>query len=362
MSDTSSKTEKPTPKRLKEARKEGRIPRSPELSGWAALLVASFLLTQTIRRGATFSTNLMQQVGRLVADPDSGAALRLWGHGMRGALGLAAPLVLGLMALGVVGAVAQGGLHPTSKALKPKFSRLNPLSGLKRLLGPQGLWEAGKTLAKLAVLGWLAYRAVRGIVPALATSGALPLSAVLATTAAAALSLVRNVALAGLLIAAADYGYQRHTVMKSLRMSRQDIKDEHKQADGDPKIKGAIRERQMRLSRNRMMADVATADVVVVNPTHVAVALVYEPDKGAPRVVAKGAGVIATRIREEADKHRVPMVRDVPLARTLFRACDIGAEIPPELYGAVARVLAFIFSLRSRGSAAGLHTAPPLPA
>ena len=138
-------------------------------------------------------------------------------------------------------------------------------------------------------------------------------------------------------------------------MSLQEVKDEHKQADGDPQMKGMVRERQMRMSRNRMMADVATADVVLVNPTHVAVALKYDPASGAPRVVAKGQGAIATKIRERAHEHRVPLVKDVPLARAVHGACEVGDEIPPELYAAIARVLAFLFALKARGVAAGLR-------
>jgi flagellar biosynthetic protein FlhB len=150
----------------------------------------------------------------------------------------------------------------------------------------------------------------------------------------------------------------RRRTNKGLRMSKQDIKDEHKQSEGDPMLKGAIRSRQMQMSRNRMMSDIAEADVIMVNPTHVAVALRYQPEKGAPRVVAKGAGVIASRIREAAEEHRVPMVADVPLARALHRSCEIGQEIPAELFTAVARVLAFVMALKTRGSAVGVHRNP----
>jgi flagellar biosynthetic protein FlhB len=149
---------------------------------------------------------------------------------------------------------------------------------------------------------------------------------------------------AGLVLAVADYLYQRHTVMKQLRMSPRDIRDELKQSEGDPMMKGAIRSRQMSVSRNRMLAEVSTADVVLVNPTHLAVALRYAPGQGAPRVVAKGAGRVAARIRERAHEHRVPVVEDRPLARALFRICEIGEEIPAELYLAVARILAFVFA------------------
>jgi flagellar biosynthetic protein FlhB len=141
-------------------------------------------------------------------------------------------------------------------------------------------------------------------------------------------------------------------------MTRREVKEEHKQSEGDPQLKGAIRSRQLAMSRNRMMSEVAKADVVLVNPTHVAVALRYDPARGAPRVVAKGAGAVAARIRERAGEHRVPMVEDVPLARALHAQCDLGQEIPGELYEAVARVLAFVMALRRRGSAGGTHRVP----
>jgi len=156
-------------------------------------------------------------------------------------------------------------------------------------------------------------------------------------------------------MAAADYAYQFKRTRSALKMSKQEIKDEYRNAEGDPHIKSAIKSRQMAMRRSRMMAAIAGADVVLVNPTHVAVALKYQAGKGAPKVVAKGAGAIAARIRAEAEKHRVPMVEDVPLARAIYRVCELGQEIPHELFVAVARILAFVFSLRRRGSAAGLH-------
>jgi flagellar biosynthetic protein FlhB len=159
-------------------------------------------------------------------------------------------------------------------------------------------------------------------------------------------------------LAAADYFVVRKKSMKQLKMSKEDIKQEHKQQEGDPHVKGQIRSRQMAMARNRQMADVPKADVVMVNPTHVAVALRYDPAKGAPRVLAKGSGAIATKIRELATEHRIPMVQDVPLARALHAGCEVGQEIPPEFYGAVAKVLAFVMSLKAKGAASGTHRNP----
>jgi flagellar biosynthesis protein FlhB len=188
--------------------------------------------------------------------------------------------------------------------------------------------------------------------------GLVPMAVVLEVLGDHALALIRNVAVAGVVLAAADYLVQRHRVGKQTKMSKDDVKQEHKQSEGDPQLKGAIRSRQLAASRNRMMADIPTADVVLVNPTHVAVALRYDPDKGAPRVVARGAGVIAAAIRERAGEARVPLVRDVPLARALYSSTTVGQEIPAELFAAVAQVLAFVISRRSRGQRGGEHRSP----
>jgi flagellar biosynthetic protein FlhB len=196
---------------------------------------------------------------------------------------------------------------------------------------------------------------IKGLVRSLTMSGALSLSSVVATVSNGAVTILRAAAVAGLLLAAVDYVMVKRRTGKQLRMSKQEIKDEYKKTEGDPHVKGQIRARQMAASRNRMMAELPKADVVVVNPTHVAVALRYDPAKGAPRVLAKGSGTIAAKIREKATEHRIPMVQDVPLARALYAGCELGAEIPPQFYGAVARVLAFIMGLKARGSAAGLH-------
>jgi flagellar biosynthetic protein FlhB len=172
----------------------------------------------------------------------------------------------------------------------------------------------------------------------------------------------------GLILALFDYGYMRHTVMKQLRMSPHDIKQEMKQSEGDPMMKGAIRSRQLAMSRNRMLSAVADADVVLVNPTHFAVALSYQPHRGAPRVVARGAGALALKIRERAKEARVPVVEDKPLTRLLYRVCDLGDEIPAELYLAVAKILAFVMAAGRPGRTAGARrplttaTLPELPA
>jgi flagellar biosynthetic protein FlhB len=355
--DKASKTEPATPKKIADARKKGQVAKSQEVSSWASTFAMTLLLPWTFSRASELVTGLVGRFPDVIGDPQVEVALDMLADGMKGAVLAVAPMAVLLMMIGVAANVLQVGLKPSPQALKPKLTRLNPLPGLKRMFGAQSLWMACKELIKLFLLAALAYRALDDVVPQL-VGARLPLPSLMAAVVDAAMSFLRDAALLGLVLAAADYAMQKKQHLKELRMSKQDIKDEYKNADGDPHLKAAIRERQMSMSRNRMMADIATADVVLVNPTHVAVALKYEATGGAPRVVAKGSGAIAAKIRERAEEHRVPMVRDIPLARALHKACDIGDEIPADLYAAVARVLAFLFALKARGAAAGTHTVP----
>jgi flagellar biosynthetic protein FlhB len=276
------------------------------------------------------------------------------------------PLALTMMAVGIAAAGAQGGIRVASKLFIPKFSRLNPLPGIKKMFGPQALWEGTKALIKTGVLAGVLYLTMKDIVPVLMTAGQLQLRSLLGVINDTVLSIIRAASVAGIVMAAADYFVVRRRTNKQLRMTKEEVKQENKNTEGDPHVKGQIRARQMAMARNRQMADVPTADVVLVNPTHVAVALRYDPEKGAPRVIAKGQGAIAQKIRELATEHRIPMVQDVALARALESSVEVGMEIPADFYGAVAKVLAFVMSLKSRGSAAGLHRNPnattPAPA
>lgn len=345
------KTEAPTPKRRREARRDGQIPKSAEIATWSALLIATYLAQLTVAITGDRMAGLLDDVAAAIERPEAGPALALLGDGLvAGALAVA-PLAGGLLVLGVLVNVAQVGWAPSGKLLKPKLSRLDPFKGTKRLLSPQSVWEGAKAIIKASLLGYVVYRSVMDLVPVLLGTGRQSVAATAVLVGRRSLSMARTAALAGLGLALLDYGLQRRKTGKQLKMTKQEVRDEHRQAEGDPQLRGAIRSRQLALSRNRMMAEVAGADVVLVNPTHVAVAIRYEAAAGAPRVVAKGAGEVARRIREEAETHGVPMVQDVPLARAIHRACDLGEEIPAELYDAVARVLAFIYALDRHGAA-----------
>ena len=350
------KTEKATPKKIKKARREGQIGNTPEVGTWLGMLAASFLLPHVATSLFDLSRDGLVQAAAVIRSPDTGHAMAAAGDMATAAIKTVVPLGIMIAAISLASVAAQGGLWFTPKLLKPKFKRLNPLSGLKRMFGPHGWWTLTKSLLKTIALGVVVYLSVRKLVPTVMGSGSLQLSTLVHICVSTVLNLMRYASAAGLLMAFADFAVVKKRNNKSLKMTKQEIKDEFKSNEGDPHVRGMRRSRQLAMARNRMMADVPMADVVLVNPTHVAVALKYDPVRGAPRVVAKGADHVAARIRAAADKHRVPMVSDVPLARTLYKACDIGQEIPPDLYRAVATVLAFVMTLKKRGSAAGTHT------
>ncbi|GAB3073748.1 EscU/YscU/HrcU family type III secretion system export apparatus switch protein [Pedococcus soli] len=366
MSDKASKTEKPTPQRQQEAKKDGQIPRTAELSAWVAVIVASVLVPKLVHGLADLFRDLLGELQRVIVEPDPAIAMQVLKTAGIHSLLLLAPLMGAMVVAALVSNAAQGGIRIYAKKFKPKFETLNPAKGLKNLVGMHAAWQLVKTLLKFVVFGWIGYRAVRDITEQISTSGQWSLGASVGAAAGSALSILRVIAAVGLVLAAADYVMERRRIGSSLKMSLEDIKRENKSSEGDPLLKGMIRGKQREMSRNRMMSDLSSADLVLVNPTHVAVALAYEPGRGAPRVVAKGAGLVAAKIREDAAELKLPLVEDVPLARMLYRSCQIGQEIPAELYDAVAGVFVFVMGLRQRGAARGFHrnpnaarTAPP---
>lgn len=353
---TEDRTEKATPKRRQKARREGNVGNSPELGAWAGMLGASFLIPHVAASLRATTTNTLAQLGSVIRSPDAGRAVGVASTAFRSAFVDVLPLALTVAGIGVASVAAQGSLWFSVGLLKPKFSRLNPLSGLKRTFGKHAWWQLAKALLKTAALAVVVYAAVRRLIPTVMGSGSLSLEQILSIGVSTALTVLRFAAVGGLAMALIDLVVVKRRNDKQLKMTKQEIKDEFKNSEGDPHVRGARRARQLAMRRNRMMAEIPTADVVVVNPTHVAVALRYDPARGAPRVVAKGADHVAARIRGAAEKYRVPMVSDVPLARTLYKSCELGQEIPPDLYRAVATVLAFIMTLKRRGSAVGVHT------
>jgi flagellar biosynthetic protein FlhB len=348
------RTEAPTAKRKKESRKKGQIAATPELAAWAQLLVATYFVERTIVVGFDTARAALAQLLMLGPESDAADGLAVLGPAFKGSLLAVLPLAFSAVAIAVIGQFAQVGPYFSASLLKPKGERLNVAKGIKRLFSPQSAWQVGKTFVKFLILALAVWEPMTGLVHRMASSNRPPLMACLALIATTAMGVVRRIALLGFVLAGVDYALLKRRTMKNMKMTKQEVKEEGKQAEGDPHVKGALRRRQLEVSRNRMIADVANANVVVVNPTHVAVALRYEQGKGAPRVIAKGAGEVAARIRAAAEEHSVPIVRDVPLARTLHGSCEVGDEIPGDLYEAVARVLAFVMMLGSRARWGGV--------
>lgn len=359
--DKESKTEKPTAKRQKEARNEGRIPRSQELVAWATILAGVMVIRSTVSRASDMLHGMMNRMGELIAKPDAGTAIHYMTSSIVDGFVVIAPLMGMFTVLAIIGHLAQVRFVLATKALKPTFSRLNPVSGIKRLMSGQSLWQAAKELFKVVVFGYIAYRTLYGTVIELATGGPFAITEVMRITISSVMRFIRDVAVAGVVIGLVDFFYQRHKINQGLKMTKQEVREEGKQQEGNPEVKGQIRAKQRQMSRNRMMSQIKDADVVIVNPVHLAIALKYDPARGAPRVVAKGAGFVAEKIRDKADEHKVPLVQDIPLARTLHKACDIDDEIPSAMFEAVAKVLAFVFSLKARGTGTGLHKMPGTP-
>jgi flagellar biosynthetic protein FlhB len=342
--DASQRTEKPTPKRLREARRRGQIPRSPDLVGWFALLVASFVLPVLFRALHRVMVDYFARFGQGVQAGEWSAMIRESGS-IFSQVGL---VLLPFLALVVVltagGLAAQGGVTPTAQVLRPKFERISPKAGLKRLVSTQSAVETVKAVVRLAFLALLLANVSSGFVASYINGASRDLASASAELGASLLLVVRLAAFVGVAIGVADYGFQRRKVGKQLKMTRHELKQEQRSTEGDPMVKSRRRSMHARLSRNQILAAVNDASVVIVNPMHVAVALSYVPG-GVPTVVAKGTGTLAARIRERAFQAKVPVVEAPPLARLLNETIAIGAEVPAQLYEAVAIVIAFVMRL-----------------
>lgn len=347
--DKEDRTEAPSEKRLREAREKGDLPRSRDLSTAVVVLAGVTTLIAARDQMSVHASNIMH-VGLRYSRDDLFAS-----NGVYRALATAAlegfKLLGPVFAVTAVAAVAapalMGGLNFSAQALAPKFDRLDPIKGFSRLVSVNGLVELGKSLLKLVLIGgalaWFLLRSTRDMY----TVGTGPVSVGIAQAFSifGQASLVFACALGA--IALVDAPWQKFSFTKKMKMSKQEVKDEHKESEGSPELKSKIRQMQHQMARRRMMEDVPTADVIVTNPTHFAVALKYDENRmGAPRVVAKGVDVIAQQIRDVAGGAKVPVVEAPPLARALYHTTEIGREIPAALYIAVAQILAYVFRLK----------------
>ncbi len=359
MGKREGRTEAPTDKKRRDARKKGTTSKSQDLGPWIVLLVATYVIPSTIGALGEAATDSMSVLHQLSVTPDPMVAVKQFGETLQAGLLGVLPFLSICMLIGVVSHVGQTGLVLSLHPLKPDFKRINPMQGLKRLFSPRSVWETGKQMAKGSIIGALCWPKVTAISDQLTAKGRVPLMEGVSASAKALVGMTRTTCYAILAIAIADFAFQRRIKILDLRMTKQEVRDEYRNSEGDPHVKQRIRALQQAMSRSRMMNDVGTASVVVTNPTHVAVALRYDAGAGgAPRVVAAGVGALAARIRERAMDAGVPIVEAKPLARALYRSCEVGDEIPVTLYEAVARVLAFVRRLRGSILSA---SALPLP-
>jgi flagellar biosynthetic protein FlhB len=351
MAEAEDRTEAASPRRLEKARAEGSVALSRELP---ALAVLGATLLVLMLDGPQLTTRLAQRLGVLLEQADRldpAAALRAAGaEGLRAL----APVALAALLAGSAAVLLQTGFLFSLKALTPDLARLSPKRGLARLFGAAGLLEAAKSLVKVTVVGWAGWTALAGALPQLRDAVGWTAPQLAGHTLRLVVRLVLAMLAAQAAIAVLDMLATRLRHAGSLRMSRQEQRDEHREAEGDPHIKARIRRLRTQRARRRMMAAVPKATVVITNPTHYAVALSYADGQGAPRIVAKGVDELAGRIRALAQAHGVPLVANPPLARALY-PLDLDREVPAEHYRAVAEIIAYVWRLRRRVAGA---TAP----
>lgn len=350
--DDSQKTEDPSQKRLDDAHSKGNVPSSREINHWFMML--AIVLSVTI-----FMPDALKQLSQaMTAFLESPHAIPVDRGGIQAlvtnlaiSVGVAmAPIFALLTVAGIVSSLLQVGPLFSSTPIKPDFSKISPARGLERMFSSQSLVEFGKGLAKLAVVGTVVWFLMRPEFDRLENFFDYDMSALAAVLNQLSIKLIGTILAVLAVIAGADWFYQKFAHLRRLRMTKQELRDEQKDSDGNPLVKGRLRQIRMERARRRMMQAVPKADVVITNPTHFAVALQYDQTTmAAPRVVAKGADLVAKRIRELAEEHRVPIISNPPLARALFASVELDQEIPPKHYKAVAEIIGYVMKLRRAG-------------
>ena len=350
--DGGEKTEKATSKKRTDARKEGQVAVSQEIGtalslifGFGSISIFAFHLFSGIR--GVFNTSFIA-LERFTEIRDISYVVQLVGYMFGRTIFIAAPLLAIMLIVGISVNLLQVGWAPTTKTLRPKFSKINPISGFKKIFSMQAVVNLLKSLFKLGVIGIVIYTMLLGEVENVPMLMNMTLTDSFIYIGGLITQMGLTVGAWFIFIAAADIGYTRYKHEKDLRMSKQEVKEEYKQTEGNPQIKGKIKQKMREASMRRMMQDIPTADVVITNPTHYAVAVSYDREgTEAPKVVAKGVDHLAKRIRDVATENDVEIVENVQLARTLYSTVDIGHEIPPELFQAVAEVLAYVYKLKN---------------
>ncbi len=345
------KTEDATAKKLSDSRAKGQVAKSQEMSSFLVFAVGFFILYIS----KSFMSDQIGGMAKYIFNSLdvltlSMSIVQLYFYKALGFFAVTmAPILLGLMAIGFIANVGQIGLKVTPKAMKPKASKFNPLSGIKRLFfSSRSIVEVSKSLAKLFIIGLFTYWVLDDMIKTSVLLADHSIVKIVDFMIDSAITLVWKLALVFAAIAIVDFIFQKHKHKKDLKMSKQEVKDEGKQAEGDPEVKARIKSIQFETAKKRMMQDVPNADVVITNPTHYAIAIKYEPEKNAaPKVVAKGVDGLAQRIKKIATENGVPIEENKELARALYKVADVGDEIPNELFQAVAQILAHIFNIKN---------------
>lgn len=351
------KTEPATAKKLREAREEGQVSKSKELSS-AVDLIALFLILKVfisyIGEGLLTSFSVVyKKIPEIIKNCPGGMSTNIASNVINSAMLEIMKIVAPVFLIGVLVVICtnivQVGWKPTSKPMKPKFSKINPISGFKRIFSKESVFELVKSLAKLGLITYVAYDAIQEHQNELFLLYDIPLMQVIILIGSIVIDAGFKISIIYLIVGVSDWLFQRHKFSEDMKMTKQEIKDEYKNTEGNPEIKGQQRARMREASQRRMMQNLPTADVVITNPTHLSVAIKYDAEQSmAPVVVAKGEDYLAMKIREEAKTHQIEIVENKPLARMLYANVDVGAEVPPELYQAVAEVLAFVYSLKNK--------------
>lgn len=350
--DGQEKTEQPSERKLNKAREEGNSPKSMEVNSLAIFffgIIIIFLLRGYIGKSmADLTVFIFGSLDKLTMNVNM-----LQYYAIGGALfylKVLAPFMIVLVVVALAVGFGQVGIRLSPKALMPKFSKLNPITGIKnKFFSKEPLVETFKNILKVAIIGLVSYWLLASVVLDAVNLIQFSIFDILDYMSRNSISFIWKVGLIYAVLAAMDFVYQKYKFKEDMKMTKKEVKDEYKDTEGDPTVKSRIKSKQMEMAMRRMMAEVPKADVVITNPTHYAVALKYEPEKsGAPVVIAKGADKVAQRIKEIARENDVPLHEDVFLARALYSSCDIGDEIPEKLYKVVAEVLAYVYRMKQK--------------
>ncbi|WP_426040464.1 flagellar biosynthesis protein FlhB [Brevundimonas sp. TWP2-3-4b1] len=350
--DPDSKTEEATPQKLEEARKKGDVAKSADVAPALSLLGATAVI---VMGGGYFATSIGEAFMPFIASPhlligglEAGAGVEIGMNAVWAVAPFLGAVMLATIIGGVGGNVFQSGFLFSAEKMKPKWEKISPMGGLKRIFGPDGLMQFAQTFAKLIAVSVICWMVLKPHMREFENMAAMSPAAILPLTRDLMIALMASTLVFLVLGAGADFIWQRMRFAKRQRMTKEEVKEEYKNTEGDPHVKAKLRQIRMQRSRQRMMQNVPKATVIVTNPTHYSVALRYEAGDAAPVCVAKGVDALALRIREVAREHDVPIIENVPLARALYAAVDIDETIPREHFEAAARIIGFVMQKRKR--------------